>query len=217
MALSVATNRNDYVGTALVSVYAYSFRIVSQSDLVVTVRDTDDVETTLTLTTDYTVSDVGISSGGNVTLVNASQSWLTAGKLKSGYILTIRRVVSLVQNTDIRNQGTFYPSTHENALDYLTMICQQQQDQLDRSVRLPVSILPAAFSPLLPADIADHPGAALLVNAAGDGFTFGTSLFSFTISATQPTNPGSTILAFWFDLNIYGMKVWCLTEWRQFA
>lgn len=220
MSLSSTTRRNDYTGSGSVSVYAYSFRIFAQGDLQVIVRDTAGTETTLTITTDYTVSGVGGSTGGNVTLVNASQAWLTAGKLTSGYHLSIRRVVSLVQNTDIRNQGSFYPETHEDALDYLTMIDQQQQDDIDRSVHLPDSIPITDFDPTLPSDIESNAGSAIIVNDAGDGLTLSPDISNiplFYTQAAQPADPGASDLAFWNDTGIGQLKMWDGGGWRVFA
>jgi len=133
MSISSATNRVDYTGNGATDTYNYTFRIFNEADLEVTVRDTSDVETTLALSTDYTVTGVG-STGGTIVLVNSAQSWLDGdGDLKSGYALTIRRVLDLVQETDIRNQGAFYPEMHEDQFDKLVMIAQQQQDELSRS------------------------------------------------------------------------------------
>jgi hypothetical protein len=140
MSIASTTNRNDYVGNGAVDTYAYGFRIFAKTDLRVTVQDTAEipVRTTLVVDTDYTVSGVGDDGGGSIALVNSGQSWLDAdGDLKSGYALTIRRVRPLKQETDIRNQGDFYPEAHEDAFDHLVMIEQQQQDELDRCLRLP--------------------------------------------------------------------------------
>lgn len=171
MSLSSSTNRISYTGNGAVDTYAYTFRIFDQGDLLVTVRNTSNVETTLTIATDYSVTGVGAAAGGNVVLVNSAQAWLDGdGDLLTGYVLTIRRVVDLVQDTDIRNQGDFYPETHEDTFDYLTMIDQQQQDEVDRSIKLPETISSADFDPTLPSDILDNPDTVLTVNATGDGF-----------------------------------------------
>lgn len=127
MTISLETSRADFVGNGSTALYSFTFKIFEDADLLVTTRNTSDVETTLVLTTDYTVSGAGDDEGGSITLV--------AGNLTSGYALTIRRVVDVVQETDIRNQGSFFPETHEDAFDYLTMIDQQQQDSIDRSIK----------------------------------------------------------------------------------
>lgn len=150
MAISSTSSRNDYTGTSSLSVYAYSFRILLNTHLLVTVRSPAGVESTLTLTTDYTVSGVLAANGGNVTLVNASQAWLTAGTLTTGWTLTIRRVLPLTQTTDIRNQGDFFPETHENEFDRHVMVAQQQQDEIDRSLTLPETEPGSAAATTLP-------------------------------------------------------------------
>lgn len=138
--VSSAVSRMDYTGNGNVDTYPYTYKIFANTDLQVTIRDLDNIETTLTLTTDYTVTGVGKNNGGNVSLVDSNQAWLDAdGDLLSGYILVIRRVRPLKQLADIRNQGQFFPETHENVFDHLVMIDQQQQDDLNRSIRLPVT------------------------------------------------------------------------------
>lgn len=175
MSLSSTTNRNDYVGNGSTETYSYSFRIFDQSHLRVIVKETaTGVETTLAITTDYTVTGVGQAAGGTVVLVDAGQDWIDAeGDLDSGYEITIRRVVPITQLTDIRNQGDFYPEVHEDVFDKQIMISQQQQDDLDRAARMPQTVPVSTFDPQFPADLPDNPGAVVIVNQAGDGFETG--------------------------------------------
>ena len=127
MTLASSINRVSYTGNATTASYSYTFRIFSEDDLKLIIKNASDVETLLVKTTDYTVSGVGDDGGGTISLVNASQAWLDgSGFLDTGFSLTIRRVVSIVQSTDIRNQGDFFPETHEDTFDQLTMIDQQQ-------------------------------------------------------------------------------------------
>lgn len=132
MTISGQNNRNDYTGNGATATYSYGFKILSKTDLKVVKRDTSDVETVLTVDTDYTVSGVGASAGGSITL--------TAGNLPTNYKLTIRRLRPLTQGTDIRNQGAFYPEVHEDAFDDLTMKDQTQQVELDRTIKLPETV-----------------------------------------------------------------------------
>lgn len=195
MSISSTTNRNDYTGNGATNTYSYTFRITVNDQLLVTVADTDNVETTLTLTTDYTVTGVGSSSGGTIVLVNASQAWLTSGNLITDYSITIRRVVDVVQETDIRNQGSFYPETHEDALDYITFICQQQQDELDRSIKLAETSDPADFSTTIPAALVGAASTTLITNATGDGFSVGPTAGQITSAQTYATNAASSASA----------------------
>lgn len=137
MTVASTVSRNNYVGNGATSVYPYSFYVIRQEDLLVTVVNLSGTETTLAITTDYTVSGVGTAAGGNITLVNANQAWLTAGKLTTGFGLTVRRVREVTQETDIRNQGSYFPADIEDALDECVMIDQQQQDEIDRSLKAP--------------------------------------------------------------------------------
>lgn len=125
MSISNTTNVVRYTGNNTTPTYSYTFKIFDEGDLLVTSMNTSNVETVLTLTTDYTVSGEGEAAGGSITLV--------AGNLATGYILTIRRVNDIIQVTDIRNQGAYYPSVIEDQLDKIIMIAQQQQNEIDRS------------------------------------------------------------------------------------
>jgi len=133
--MTVAANyRNDYVGNGTTADYDFGFEIAAKSELSVKKRDTSTgTETTLALTTDFTIPDAHVNraAGGTITL--------TAGVLASGYALSLRRVKALTQTTDLRNQGEGFQETIENAIDKLTMISQQQQDEIDRSLKIPES------------------------------------------------------------------------------
>lgn len=172
--ISSTNKRNDYIGNNSTATYAYTFRITSSAHLYLVVRSPLNVETPLTLATHYTVTGVDESGGGNIVLVNGAFDWIDGdGFLENGWSLAIRRIVPLKQETDIRNQGDFFPEVHEDVFDYLTFIDQQQQDEIDRSIKLPESIPAADFDPSLPADIIDNPGSAIIVNSTGDGLSLG--------------------------------------------
>lgn len=164
-----------YVGDGSADTFAYTFPIFAAADLMAVVIDADKDETELVLDTDYTVSGVGEAAGGNVALIGAG-TWLDAGgDLDTGYSLIIRRRRAILQDSDVRNQGDFFPEIHEDFFDHIVMVCQQQQDEIDRSVKLPDSVNPSLFDARLPSDIADNPGAALVVNDDGDGLMLGAS------------------------------------------
>lgn len=143
MTISSEISRVDYVGNGATSVYPYTFKILSESDLLVTVRDTNDAESTLTYPSNFTVTGVGESSGGSITLL--------AGNLASGYAITIRRQLTLVQEADIRNQGAFYREVHEDVFDRLTMVDQQLHDENLRTLKIPESEVGTVTNTVLPA------------------------------------------------------------------
>lgn len=127
MTVASELNHNQYVGNGVTTSFDYKFRIFKDSHILVQVSDLNDVLTTLTLNTDYTVSGVG-TAGGKVTLPLP---------LADGWSISLDRDLPLVQETDLRNQGTFYAETHEDAFDYLTMIVQKTLSFFNLSLRKP--------------------------------------------------------------------------------
>lgn len=157
--VSTTAPRNDYVGTGATDTYSYTFKIFAATDLRVATRDTDNVETTLAYSTDYTVTGVGSTSGGTIVL--------TAGNLTSGYSLTIRFDRTPRQSTDLRNQGSFFPQTHEDKFDELTRYSQQLEDVVDRSLHLPETEVGTAAKTTLPV-AADRASKYLAFDADGE-------------------------------------------------
>lgn len=184
MTISSLTNRVEYLGTGAVSTYAYPFKIFNEDDLLVVQVDTSDVETELIIDDDYTVSGVGTSTGGNITLV--------AGNLTSGYSLIIRRKLSLVQSTDIRNQGSFFPEAHENQFDKFAMIHQQQQDELDRSFKISDAGDPADFDASVPREIIGQANVTIMTNATGDGMEVGPSAAAISAAAANAASAAAS-------------------------
>lgn len=166
MTVESEISRINFLGNGATTTFAYTFKVFSEDDLLVTQRDTDDVETTLVLNTDYTVTGVGETSGGNVVLTNP---------LTTDYVLSVRRVMEIKQETSITNQTSFYPLTHENAYDKIVMIEQQLQDGLLRAPKLPETIDPDDFDNNLPASLLGAVSKALITNTTGDGWAEGPS------------------------------------------
>ena len=127
MTVSSTTTKNSYSGNGSTTVFAYAFKIFAEADLKVIVRSSTGTETTKTLNADYTVSGVGVTSGGNVTFGSAPAS---------GETVVIRREAALTQTTDYTANDPFPAEDHENALDKLTFHTQQQQEELDRAIKL---------------------------------------------------------------------------------
>lgn len=122
-----------YVGNDTATAFPFAFKVFSASDVQVISTDSDGAETTLTLTTDYTVtlnSNQDSNPGGTVTL---------PAVLATGDKLTITSDIAPLQATDLTNQGGFYPKVITNALDKLTILIQQILNGLGRSIKLPIS------------------------------------------------------------------------------
>lgn len=129
--------RNDYTGNGTTNQYDYDFKIWSESDLLVKVRNADDVETTLVLDTDYTVDGLDDDDGGTITLVDNDQSWLDAnGFLDDDIHLSIVSNIPYEQDTDLSNQDDFYPEVYERTFDKQTRMLQQTRTTLDRCLKV---------------------------------------------------------------------------------
>lgn len=128
MTVSSGTSRSDYAGNGSTSDFATGFRFLQNADLkvILTVVSTG-IETVQTLNSDYTVVGAGLDSGGTVSM---------AIPPATGETLTIKRNVSLTQDTDYVDNDDFPAESHEQALDKLTMITQQIQEESDRSLKL---------------------------------------------------------------------------------
>lgn len=193
MAVSSTTTRNDYLGAGSVGPYAYTFRIFAATDLVVTKRATSGTETTLLYPSGYTVSGVGDTAGGAVTLSTA---------LAVGETLTIQRELPLTQATSLRNAGAYLASAHEDQLDRLVMIDQQQQDALDRTLKLGPTLDPDDYDLILPA-----PETGKVLTGTGTGFTM-TTLDSSAVSLPGNGRTVTTLSAYLANNADFNPKDW---------
>ena len=124
-----------FIGNDSASVFPFAFKVFKAADLIV-VRRQDNIgeETTLVLDSDYHVTLNGnqdTTPGGVVTLV--------AGALASGFTLVASSELPYLQPTDLTNQGGFYPKVITNALDRLTIFCQQLAEITGRTLKLPIT------------------------------------------------------------------------------
>ena len=82
MTLSSGANYNNYTGDGTLDTYSYTFRIIAETDIVITIADDDGEEfDELTLTTDYTVTGVGEASGGRLYLLIPDKIGLTVTEI----------------------------------------------------------------------------------------------------------------------------------------
>lgn len=156
MTISTTTSRIQYAGNGVTTIFSFPYRFLVNGDLEVTLFAADGSSTLKALTTDYTVTGADEDAGGSVTMLVAPAV---------GQTLVIRRVVDLTQETDYSSGDAFPAETHERALDKLTMMDQQLQEQVDRSIVVPLD--DDTFSGQLPAIVASR---FLRVNDAGTAF-----------------------------------------------
>jgi len=183
MSISNTTNKVIYQGDGSTKQFPFSFRIFDETDLVVSLYEiATGIETELTLNSDYTVTING-NNGGTVIMVTAPSS---------SYKLIIKRILPLTQETDYVEGDPFPAESHERALDKLTMITQQLNEQLDRTVK--VDITQTNIETTLPIPDALkflrwNSDASKLENASGITSTEYPSTISLGLDANKPTNP----------------------------
>lgn len=132
MTLSTTINKVSYSGTGSQDTFAYTYKIFSSSDIEVYIRDTSGTETKKTITTHYTVSNVGNASGGNIVFTTGNTP------LNTDTVIIVR-TVPLTQTFDYVLNDPFPSDSHEDGLDKLTMQVQQVKEEVDRSIKASVS------------------------------------------------------------------------------
>lgn len=137
------SNTNLYSGPYLTNGATISFPVtftfLSNTDLsVYLVNTTTGLFTTLTYVTDYAVTGAGNEDGGTVT---------TVATYPTGSEIIILRDMSLVQDVDIENQEAFYPDVVTGEFDYLTLLVQQLQEEINRCYKVPPGQQPPASIP----------------------------------------------------------------------
>lgn len=131
MTITAQTSKTGpYSGNGTTTVFSYTFEVQDEAHLVVTLADSQGVETVQVLNTDYTVSGVGNANGGQITMVVAPAT---------GSTLTISRNIPITQEVDLENRRSVAPEVLEDAYDKLTQIAQDFSEQLGRSIKVPVS------------------------------------------------------------------------------
>jgi hypothetical protein len=130
MTVSTTIIKNFHNGNGSTTNFAYQFRILEDTDLLVIIRtNSTGAETTKTLSTHYTVAGAGDASGGSITF--------TVGNTPAiGETVVIRRNVPQTQAIDYIANDPFPAETHEEGLDRGTMVAQQVAEESDRSIKL---------------------------------------------------------------------------------
>ena len=142
MTVSSSTTKVSLSANGTQHSFAYTFKIFAAADLEVIVRTSAGTETVQTNNTNYIVTGAGNANGGNVLFKfntgdasNAHHDASTDHRPASGTTVIIRRKLTLTQGTDYVENDPFPAAAHEDALDRLTMVTQQIQEELDRSIK----------------------------------------------------------------------------------
>jgi hypothetical protein len=124
-AITNVARRVVYTGSAGVGPYAFSFPVLTSTDIAV-YKNT----TLLTLTTDYTVTISSTTGQGSVTLVSAATG---ADRI------TIVGARAIQRSTDFVTGGDFFANTLNTELDSEVIFVQQVAETAERSLKAPVT------------------------------------------------------------------------------
>ena len=131
MTITTNDDRDEYTATAGQTVFNYTFKIYSTTDLNVyqtpAVRSFDDAADIIT---GYTVSGVGSSSGGTITLNTGAAA---------GDRITIVSAIPSSRTTDYQNNGDFTPATVNDDFDRAVSLIKQAEGIGRRALLFPES------------------------------------------------------------------------------
>ncbi|MSX01582.1 MAG: hypothetical protein F2813_00300 [Actinobacteria bacterium] len=130
MTIASETNRaGPFNCNGATTAFPGNFKIDQPEHVRVLLTDAADVETELSLHSDYTVAGVGLSSF----TIN------TTGTHPAGKRVTLLRSVPFTQEIDLQNQGAYYAETVERAFDLGVARDQQLAEEVSRAVKIPAS------------------------------------------------------------------------------
>lgn len=134
--MSIVIAQNDgfiqYIASGGEADFAYDFPIFDQAHVVI-LRERAGVVITLTIITQYTVTDVGVVSGGDIVLAGA------ASPADAGDIYTLIRDVPEERTTQFQVLGDYKSGTINKELELIWMTIQQLRRDYDRSMHIPLS------------------------------------------------------------------------------
>lgn len=139
MTVSSTTSKDQYTGNGSLDTYAFTFSILDETHLLVQFKDSAGAFTTKVLTTDYTVNGTG-NTTGNTDYTSGNVVFESGDIPAATDEVVISRAVPLLQGTDYPENGVFPANSHEQALDELTMIAQQIDEEVDRSLKLDIAV-----------------------------------------------------------------------------
>lgn len=145
MVIASTTSAVSYVGTGSAGPFPFTWSIAQASDLVVVTQVVaTGVVTPLVLTTGFTVTGVGIQTGGNVALV------ANAGVLPTGTNLFIASDPAQIQALLLQQGANFNASDLMNALDLLTREVQATRRIANNAIQFPITESLAGLNATLP-------------------------------------------------------------------
>ncbi len=163
-----------YICNGVTTAFPFAFKVFSATDVRVVLADDAGAESDLVLGTHYAVAlnaDQDANPGGTVT---------TTAAYATGYTLTLTSGLQNLQPVTLTNNGGFYPTVINNALDRLTILVQQLAEQVSRAVKVSIS------SALAPDSLI-----ASLLTAVSSALTYSNNASASATAAASSANNAS--------------------------
>lgn len=155
MTVTTTNSSQTFQGNGTAKAFPCAFAIFQNTDVdVFFVNPITGVQTPALLNSDYTITGAGASNGFTVN---------TTVPVPTGTNLYVERVLPYTQPTDFTNQGDFFPTLHQAAIDRLCMLIQQ----IANLSGLTLSFAPGLFPQ--PSNLFPGPSANQLIGWNSDG------------------------------------------------
>lgn len=134
MTVLLTASRETKLGNGVTTAFPFAIVFLANSDIEVTHVSAAGAATSWTEGVQYTLTGAGAAGGGTLTTTSGNT-------VASGASLVIQRNVTATQLVDFVPNSALPANTLEASLDKLTMLAQESENTLERTVRLPASDL----------------------------------------------------------------------------
>lgn len=193
MAITAEGNKSVIDGDGSTTVFTFAFDALTDAEVAVYTVSAADAETLQT--SNYTVD----RAAKTVTYPNSGDALLATEKI------VIVRNATQTQPVDLKQQGAFDAEAMEDALDRVTMICQDLQEQIDRCFKVGVQQTVSGTS---------EASFIAAINALYPIYASGTFEAQNTLAVANPTVPRFAyltdmgLLAFYTGDSTVGTQGW---------
>ena len=195
--MTVENQTTKITGNGNGASFVFSFTpmvIFATTNIEVTLVAADGTETLLSEGTSSSTYSVAAASGSypSATGVTGSVTYPAdlGTAIASGVSIVIKRVLTLEQQTDLENQGGYFPDIQETQFDKGVMIDLQQQEVIERAITAPVS---DDTSITLELPTASERASQNLTFDSSGNVTVGTVSTSTVSTAMQPVVQATTL------------------------
>lgn len=150
MTVSSTLTKHIYLGNGATKIFDYEYDVLDEDDLHIYLTEIS-TGTETEITTNFTVTpSEGSFPSSSGTIIYPS----VGTAITSNYKLTVLRALEDLQPTVYPNNTSLKPKVVETSFDRITMITQQQREQLERTIQLSITSSPN-ISKMLPTPTAD--------------------------------------------------------------